>query len=212
MDYRLSPSLRRYPALMTPTDGLNKGINAAVAEFIAYRDLHRCDPTAVHKGGNVAIRDIELFDNQFWVNVKSGWYDGKGNLGHSPVNWERARDPESPGKQLDAVAVVVLRPGDLAINTDDGGLISIQAPAYVDWYLIPASVLYERGTRLAKAAASVPQETVSPYLINAERPLTSARLEAVLHKNQIAKPSVSPMTTDLPGADRADGTACAPAS
>src|SRR5262249_4811975 len=43
--------LRRYPALMTPTDGLNKGINAAVAEFIAYRDLHRCDPTAVHKGG-----------------------------------------------------------------------------------------------------------------------------------------------------------------
>jgi hypothetical protein len=197
---------------VTPTDGLNKGINAVIAEFIAYRDLHRCDPTAVHKGGNTAIRDIELFDDHFWVNVKSGWYDGKGNLGHSPVNWENARDPESPRTQLDAVAVVVLRPGDLDINADDGGLISIKAPAYAHWYLIPASVLYEHGTRISAAAASVPEETAGPYLIDAEHPLSSARLDDILHENQIAKPSVSPEALDLSKVGQADGAASAPAS
>jgi hypothetical protein len=192
---------------MTPTDGLNKGVSAAVAEFIAYRDLHRCDPTAVHKGGNTTIRDIELFDNHFWVDAKSGWYDGKGNLGHSPVNWERARDPESPHTQLDAVAVVVLRPGDLVINADDGGLISIKAPAYAHWYLIPASVLNEHGTRLSEAAASVPEETAGPYLIDAEHPLSPARLDAILRENRIAKPSVRPEALDLSKASGADGTA-----
>jgi hypothetical protein len=184
---------------VTPTNGLNRGVSAPVAEFIAYRDLHRCDPTAVHKGGKIAIRDIELFDGTVWVDAKSGWYDGKGNLGHSPVNWERGRDPESPQTQLDAVAVVVLRPGDLDINADDGGLISIQAPAYAHWYLIPASLLYDHGTRISAAAASVPEETAGPYLIDAEQPLTSARLDAILRENRIAKPSVSPMAADLSG-------------
>ena len=71
---------------MIPTDGLDKSIRAAIAEFIAYREIYRCDPTAVRKGGHTAIRDIELYGNRFWVDVKTGWYDEVDHLGFSPVN------------------------------------------------------------------------------------------------------------------------------
>ena len=172
--------------MTTPTDGLGKGISAAVAEFIAYRDLYRCAPTAVHRGGNTAIRDIELFGNHFWVDVKSGWYNVPGDLGHSPVSWDRARDPASPETQLDAVAVVVLRPDELDISVGEHGPISIQAPAHAHWYLIPASILFEHGRRISVAAASVPQTVADPYLIDADHPLTAARLDMILQENRIA--------------------------
>lgn len=172
---------------MTPTDGLDRGIRSTIAEFIAYRDIYRCDPTAVHKGGNYAVRDIELFDNHFWVDAKTGWYDRIDYLGLAPVNWSKARNPQSHWTQLDAVAVVPLQQGDLAIRISPAdGSITVVAPTEVHWYLIPASVLFEHYEARSDCAAHVPQHVADPYLINANNPLSPERLNKILRENRIA--------------------------
>jgi len=162
-----------------------RGVLSTIAELHVHRELRAGDPTARHMGGNTAIRDHEVFDNDVWINTKSCWERRDGMTGFSPVNWRKARDPDDPERQLDLVALVQLQatfghkgPLDLTIHWEC-------AP----WWLVPASLLWAASAPNGKSTCSslVPTATIQPYLLTA--PLTSARLHALVAENEILMPS-----------------------
>lgn len=87
------------------------------------------------------------------------------------------------------VRIFTLRPGQLTIAVDpDAGTISIDAPAELSWYLIPASILHEHSVIRSRAAAEVPQGIADPYRIDDISPLTPDRLRMILGQNIIQVP------------------------
>ena len=175
-------------------EGLD-GLRPTIAERHAHRELSAVDPTATHLGGNVRYRDHQLFDNAFWANTKSAWEhrrkSGKsGLLGFSPVSWRTVRNPKRPDIQLDLVVLVPLEADDLRFREPTRCAHDIRWECDRMW-MVPASVLYEVSAADGKSTARslVDPADINDYVIDAEHPLSTTRLRAILASNVTAKPA-----------------------
>lgn len=161
------------------TDGLDRGISSTLAEFLVHLALLDIDESARHLGGNYRGRDHEILDNTAWIDTKTAWFDTPDRIGYSPVNWGSARDPNRPERVLDAVALVPLREGELTIKMIGARSVNVSIPEF-EWYLVPASVLYEHREVETKCRESAPSDDVQTYRVDAGNPLTADRLKGII--------------------------------
>lgn len=155
------------------------GTRTAMIETFVHQQLLAVDPTACMTTPNAPYRDHEVLQGTRWIDSKAGWFDSRGVLGYSPVDFQRVRALEE-GFQVDAIAIVPLRPEDITYFVPSEGACIVSECEPPPWWLVPVFELQKLHTPCSGKRQLVRLDDIAQYQITTARPLSIDRLRETL--------------------------------